>query len=241
MNEKHQGSQDRPGAGTDDEDRREAPVRTGPLAEARGILDSTAGGGRARAEADRARSAAASKTETPKTDALNNPHTGARTGANADAHMPGADPAAKAHDAASDAEDEAGNDAASEALAFIKSRSPIARRLYLAAGWFNVGLAVIGAILPVMPTVIFLIIAAACFANSNPKLEARLLTHPVFGEHIVAWRRRRAITKKGKWGATLGMLCGAAFGLVFLPTPWRYVGTVVALIFIPWVWSRPDR
>lgn len=128
-----------------------------------------------------------------------------------------------------------------EVVASLPVRSPVVRRLYLWAGWANVGLAAIGAILPVMPTVIFLIIAAACFARSNPKLEAKLITHPVFGEHILAWRERRAITKKGKWAATLGMLCGAAFGIAFLPSPWKWAGSVVAAIFIPWIWTRPDK
>ncbi|EMD82030.1 YbaN family protein [Pacificimonas flava] len=231
MNEKHQGSQDRPGTEADGEDEEGAPMKTGPLAAARGLWTGAAGAGPAPADASRARPAATDADRDASTDA------GAgQAGMEASAARPDDGAAADASgDAATDAAAEA------EALALMKTRSPIARRLYLAAGWFNVGLAVIGAILPVMPTVIFLIVAAACFANSNPKLEARLLTHPVFGEHIVAWRRRRAITKKGKWGASLGMLCGAAFGLIFLPTPWRYVGTVVALIFIPWVWSRPDR
>ena len=138
--------------------------------------------------------------------------------------------------------DEAADAAAEDPPAIsVPVRSPLARRLYLWAGWTNVGLAAIGAVLPVMPTVIFLIIAAACFANSNPKLEAKLLNHPVFGEHIVAWRRRRAITRKGKWASTLGMLGGAAFGLIFLPPPISFIGSAVAAIFIPWVWTRPDR
>ncbi|MBZ6379306.1 hypothetical protein B5C34_08455 [Pacificimonas flava] len=116
----------------------------------------------------------------------------------------------------------------------------MARRLYLWAGWLNVGLAAIGAVLPVMPTVIFLIFAAACFANSNPRLEAKLLAHPLFGQHIIAWRERRAINRKGKWASTLGMLTGAAFGLVFLPPPWMFAGSAIAAVFIPWVWSRPE-
>ncbi|MEE4349849.1 MAG: YbaN family protein [Pacificimonas sp.] len=128
-----------------------------------------------------------------------------------------------------------------EILATLPTRSPALRQVYLWLGWLNVGLGAIGAVLPVMPTVIFLIFAAACFARSNPRLEAKLLRHPVFGEHIIAWRERRAITKKGKWAASLGMIVGAAFGLLFLPPPISFIGSAVAAIFVPWVWTRPDR
>ena len=136
----------------------------------------------------------------------------------------------------------AAHDAATNTTAAPEvAESRLSRRVWLWLGWLNMGLAALGAVLPIMPTVIFLIFAAACFARSNPVLERKLLEHPVFGEHIVAWRERRAITRIGKWGATLGMAGGAAFGLFFLPEPWRYVGSAAALLVLPWIWTRPER
>ena len=67
------------------------------------------------------------------------------------------------------------------------------RILYLAAGFASLGLAAIGAILPVLPTTVFVILAAYCFARSSPAFEARLLNHSLFGPHILAWRERGAI------------------------------------------------
>ena len=77
------------------------------------------------------------------------------------------------------------------------------RYLYLGLGWFFVALGVIGAFLPVMPTTIFLIIAAWCFARSSPELEAWLLAHPLFGATLRNWRERGAISKRAKL-----MACG---------------------------------
>ena len=72
------------------------------------------------------------------------------------------------------------------------------RFVYLGLGWFFVALGIIGAFLPVMPTTIFLILAAWCFARSSPELEAWLLAHPLFGEPLRIWRERGSISRRAK-------------------------------------------
>ncbi len=73
-----------------------------------------------------------------------------------------------------------------------------------------VALGFIGAFLPVMPTTIFLILAAGCFARSSPSLEAWLLHHPRFGTPLRQWREQGAISRKGKAYAAAGMAAGYA-------------------------------
>ncbi|MFK3664475.1 YbaN family protein [Ochrobactrum teleogrylli] len=85
------------------------------------------------------------------------------------------------------------------------------RALYLVLGFVMLALGIIGAVLPVMPTTIFIILAAWFFARSSPKLEARLLADPRFGPLIVKWRDRGAIPPKAKFYACLGMLVGYGF------------------------------
>jgi uncharacterized membrane protein YbaN (DUF454 family) len=77
-------------------------------------------------------------------------------------------------------------------------RRPLARWVWLVLGLICVALGFIGAVVPLMPTTVFLIMAAACFAKSSPKLEAWLLDHPRFGPTLRAWRRDRAIPPAAK-------------------------------------------
>ena len=116
----------------------------------------------------------------------------------------------------------------------------MARRLYLIAGFVCIGLAVIGAILPLMPTTVFVILAAYCFARSNPALEKRLLEHPVFGQHIVRWREKGAISRKGKHAAALAFAVSIAVSLVFVRFPWSLAPVAAAAIVGGWIWTRPE-
>ena len=68
-----------------------------------------------------------------------------------------------------------------------------------------IGLGVIGAFLPVLPTTPFLILATILSYNSSPKLRNWLLGHPVFGETIRKFLESRSITAATMWRA-LGML-----------------------------------
>lgn len=112
---------------------------------------------------------------------------------------------------------------------------------YRIAGLFFVALGVIGAFLPLMPTTIFLILAAGCFGRSSPRLEAWLLNHPRFGPSVRAWRANGAIPRKAKLAACLGMGGGMIVFLV-AARPKLWLGLVVGLIMAgcaAFVVSRP--
>lgn len=116
------------------------------------------------------------------------------------------------------------------------------RFFYLALGWFFVALGIIGAFLPVMPTTIFLIIAAWCFARSSPELEAWLLSHPLFGEPLRNWRERGAISRRAKIIACT--MISASYGLFFFTSqPGPRLATFVFLLMAApaiYVATRPD-
>ena len=111
---------------------------------------------------------------------------------------------------------------------------------YRIGGLLAVGLGIVGLFLPVVPTVPFLILAAWCFARSNPAWERRILLHPRFGPPIRAWRERGAIGIVGKVAAILAFAGSAAMGLLLLEEPWRYLPLAVGLIGGSWIATRPS-
>lgn len=116
------------------------------------------------------------------------------------------------------------------------------RAVFLVLGIGFVALGFIGAFLPVLPTTPFLILAAACFTRSSPRLENWLLQHPRFGSLLRGWRERGAIPVKAKLMALGGMAIGfAGFWFGSHPGPW--LTAAVALLMLTgliYVFSRPS-
>ena len=114
------------------------------------------------------------------------------------------------------------------------------RLLYLLLGGLSLLLGAIGAVVPLLPTVPFVLLAAFFFARGHPPLEAWLLRHPSFGPHITAWRARGAISRRGKIAALAAFGLSALIGLLVLAMPWALLPAAAALIGGSWVWTRPE-
>ena len=73
------------------------------------------------------------------------------------------------------------------------------RLLYFAAGWLFFVLGVIGAVLPVVPTTPFMLLAAWAFSHSSRRFERWLLEHRWFGPGIQRWRTHRVVPARVKF------------------------------------------
>jgi uncharacterized membrane protein YbaN (DUF454 family) len=96
------------------------------------------------------------------------------------------------------------------------------RAVFLVLGHLCVGLGVIGVFLPVMPTTVFLLGAAACYARASAGFYNRLLNNRVFGPIIADWRHYRSMTWKAK-----------AYAVGFV-----WVGIGISVVLVPMVWLR---
>ena len=114
------------------------------------------------------------------------------------------------------------------------------RFLWLAGGGTSLAFGTAGIVLPLLPTVPFLLLAAFCFARSSDRLHHWLLTHPTFGPPINDWRRSGAIGRNAKIAASVSMV--AALGLSVILAVRVEILAVQGIVLIgvaTFIWTRP--
>ncbi len=83
-------------------------------------------------------------------------------------------------------------------------------------GLIFVGLAILGVVLPILPTTPFLLVAATCFAKSSPRLQKKLLANKTFGPLIHEWQQHRSIPRKAKRVALLTIILSVVWSAYLL-------------------------
>lgn len=114
------------------------------------------------------------------------------------------------------------------------------RRLWTLAGLGFVAIGTVGAFLPLLPTVPFLLLALFCFARGNPAWEQRLLDHPKWGPPLRQWREHRAIPRRAKIAALVTMALSVAVTALTAGWPWVLVPAAVMVLSGSWIWTRNE-
>ncbi|MBM4233413.1 MAG: DUF454 domain-containing protein [Gammaproteobacteria bacterium] len=113
--------------------------------------------------------------------------------------------------------------------------------LWRILGFASVGIGVINAFIPLMPTTVFLLVGAWALGKGSPEWRTRLVNHPRFGRALRDWEDGRRVSRRGKRLAALGMAVSWTVLVVWRGfTPWS-IGTGVLLVGIAsWLWRRPE-
>jgi uncharacterized membrane protein YbaN (DUF454 family) len=90
-----------------------------------------------------------------------------------------------------------------------------ARYLWLALGFAATGCGIIGAVLPLIPTTPFMLVAAYAFARSSPRFHGWLVNHRRFGPFIRNWERNGSIDPASKRLAVLLMASSLIISWLF--------------------------
>lgn len=119
-------------------------------------------------------------------------------------------------------------------------QSKTKKALLKITGLMFVGLAILGVILPILPTTPFLLVAAACFAKSSPRLQKKLLANKTFGPLIHEWQQHRSIPRKAKRIALLTMILSVVWSAYLLKS-FMLTALVFALVIGPFIflWRLP--
>ena len=104
--------------------------------------------------------------------------------------------------------------------------------LFRLLGFFFVGVAVLGVILPLLPTTPFVLLAAACFARSSEKWHRWMLANDTFGPMIRNWEKNRCISCRVKLIAIASMVFVGGYSVFYAveSTQVRLVGGFFLLL-----------
>lgn len=74
----------------------------------------------------------------------------------------------------------------------------IRKAILIFAGTVCVGLGVLGMFLPLMPTTVFLLMAAYCYSRSSDRFHTWLMTNRLFGRYISDYKAKRGMSVRHK-------------------------------------------
>ena len=119
----------------------------------------------------------------------------------------------------------------------------LVRWVLVTGGFLFVGIGILGLFVPGLPTTVFILIAAWCWAKSSRRFHAWLVAHRVFGPMIISWEERRAMPRFAKymaWGMMAISTCTLALRL---PADKQWITGVAGVFCLAvslWMYRLPD-
>ena len=123
-------------------------------------------------------------------------------------------------------------------------RSPVSKPLRIVliiVGMLSLVLGIVGIFLPVLPTVPFVLLAAACFSRGSKKMHHWLVRIPFAGKVIGDYEKGRGVSRRTKVTALLMLWTGMTISAIALgPKPavlalllMLAVGTTIIIVRLP--------
>ena len=109
---------------------------------------------------------------------------------------------------------------------------PIKRITFVVLGCVSLALAVIGVVLPILPTVPFLALAAFCFAKSSDRLNNWLINTKFYQNNLADFKAGKGMTVKTKVRILATVTLVMAIGLIVM----LMKGVIVGSIILSVVW-----
>ena len=115
------------------------------------------------------------------------------------------------------------------------------RWLWWLLAYASLGIGIVGIVVPGLPTVPFVLLAAFAAARGSQRLHAWLLAHRQFGPMILDWEREGAVSRRAKRLAIGRMAaCAVVMSLTAPQCGLAATGTAFMAIVATWLWRRPE-
>lgn len=106
----------------------------------------------------------------------------------------------------------------------------IKRIAFIVLGCLSLVLAVLGVVLPILPTVPFLALAAFCFAKSSDRLNNWLINTKFYQNNLADFKAGKGMTIKTKVRILVTVTLVMAVGLIAMLMKGVIVGSIVLII-----------
>ena len=103
------------------------------------------------------------------------------------------------------------------------------KTLYIALGTLSLALGILGIFLPLLPTTPFLLLTAALYFKSSPRLYNWLLSHKHLGPYIRNFRENKAIPLRAKI-ISISLMWITMLYCVFFIVPYIWVKVILLII-----------
>ncbi|MCU7931805.1 MAG: YbaN family protein [Candidatus Thiodiazotropha sp. (ex Codakia rugifera)] len=117
-------------------------------------------------------------------------------------------------------------------------RKFLQKYLLVILGWLFTILGIIGALLPVLPTTPFLIVALALFSKSSPRFHQMLLNNIWFGPILRQWEDKKTLSRQTKYKAYLLIILTFSISVAIVNNNIQFqlllVVIAIALLFFIW-------
>lgn len=115
------------------------------------------------------------------------------------------------------------------------------RIMLIIVGMLSLALGIIGIFLPLLPTVPFILLAAACFSRGSKRMHDWLVRMPFAGKVIDDYEKGHGVSRKSKATALLMLWGGMTISAIALePSPWVLallasiaIGSTVIIVRLP--------
>jgi len=114
-------------------------------------------------------------------------------------------------------------------------QNPVVRWTLLIGGFVLLGIGVLGMFLPLLPTTVFFLLAAWCFARSSERFHYWLHNNRFFGKYLANYRSKGGMTRGSKIFSIVFLLAGISVSVLFL-TENLYIRILLAAIAVGVTW-----
>lgn len=117
------------------------------------------------------------------------------------------------------------------------------RWLFLLLGFVFLGFGLLGMLLPGLPTTVFIILSAACWAKGSDRFYNWIMSHKFFGKMVKDWQDKRAMPRRAKYLAWGMMTISCVFMFYRMPVHLVWVAvltTIFCALTAVWMARLPD-